>query len=88
MRLDVVAREVATVGNGGQTRIYDLIVKDPLARLFGVDVKSNSATATGSQRAFDQWVNEPGNVAKTGPGSKLPNQNVVGSVKLSLKINF
>jgi len=41
----------------GQTRRYDMVMKDPHGNVVGVEIKSGSASPTPEQRRFDACVN-------------------------------
>ena len=58
----------------GAVRVYDGVAISPRGRAIGLEVKSNSATRTASQRTFDQWLNSnPSNTATAvGQNRKLP----------------
>ena len=51
-----IGEELTVVNDSGKRRRYDLVFKDSDGSLVGVEVKSNSATKTKSQRLFDAGV--------------------------------
>ena len=51
-----IGEELTVVNDSGQRRRYDLVFKDSEGVLVGVEVKSNSAIKTKSQRLFDAGV--------------------------------
>ena len=51
-----MGEELTVVNESGKRRRFDLVFKNSDGELVGVEVKSNSATKTKSQRLFDLGV--------------------------------
>jgi RHS repeat-associated protein len=66
----VVAREITFRAANGETRRYDLIVRDPKGRLLGIECKSGSAPYKNPQKAFDQAINSSKGSYAEGAGLK------------------